>query len=1403
MSDITNYSQHEVKMLRKKLEISELIHEQIAYLNSESDLKSAIDKVIERIGEYMTAERAYIFEDIGEFYCNTSEWCAEGIVPEIESLQNVPKSEMKTWTDTFLEDRCVVIPNIEDIRETDRYVYETLARQNIRSVVEAPIKIGDRIVGFIGVDNAPDESTMLIAESLTTLGTFIGTIIRNREENEKLRKSHVSLEKERKSYRDALAKGSEFNFFFDIDEGLLHEEFITAHGVNLIRLLNFSLPAKFDDLMAEYIRVCGVEFVNSEMAEFFTCAGLRKAFDNGITNAVVEYYTPGTDIYVRVNCLMSMDTETGDVHASVVASDISEMRRTQKIQTEALRIANEKLNQANNEMNKRINAILDGTSGGLKIIAAEDNFRYVYISEGAASLQGYTVTEFLKNFGHSVISNMHPEDGETALKNASEQMNEKGSYTVKYRVMCKDGSIKWVIDRGKISYDNETGKKLWYTLMQDVTELEERNKQLENVLSMQKEMSASLMTGLFAYTLPERNLLMLNAEGERLFRHIGLSRETAFQIMTKVPEEEIETVKNAVAKLKEPGDKTTYIFHAKNVIEGGYITLKNETKLLSFADGHRYILSSVTDVTGQELMERRLEEERRQYRNALSLDSETFFNIDLTEGIIKEDAFSGKSMNLVDNLGISLPVSYDFLAERWFSPERITSDSRDITLVRSREKLIECCRKGTSLITFEYYVNNDGKYRRLLAMLYKLAGHIYITFIIYDITLSRHEEKQRRSLIESIGMIYSGLYLLSLSNHTYRAFKQREDIEGELEVSGSYSDFIKVYTEKFVISEYKEKIREFLSPENIAQTLENSDYASIEFRRVNAGWCKITLVASERDKSGKLLSVVFAGNVIEGQKKAELAQQEALKAAYESANIANAAKTDFLANMSHDIRTPMNAIIGLTAIAGTHMDDRERVSDCLAKISVSSRHLLGIINEVLDMSKIESGKMELHEESFSLPELIDNLLLMSKPEVSAKGHKFLVSVRNIEHENVIGDSQRIQQVFMNIMSNAIKYTPEGGKIGLFISEKTTNKPHVGCYEFIFEDNGIGMTDEYLSQIFEPFSRARNDIRVEKIQGTGLGMSITRNIVQMMNGDIKVSSKLNEGTKITVTFFLKLKNDSHKHKIEDLIDLPVLVADDDETSCIYACEMLAEIGMKGEWVMTGREAIEKTIAHHRDGNDFFAVILDWKMPGMNGVETAREIRRNVGKEVPIIIVSAYDWSDFEFEAKAAGVNAFISKPLFKSRMIHLFSELTGNNEEAPSGSELKEYTEKSFTGRRALLVEDNDLNAEIAGEILGMAGLEVELARNGKEAVDIMSNIEDNYFDVIFMDIQMPIMNGYEASTAIRTLPGEYPKSVPIIAMTANAFAEDVAAAKNAGMNEHIAKPIDFGQLMKSLIKWLE
>ena len=535
------------------------------------------------------------------------------------------------------------------------------------------------------------------------------------------------------------------------------------------------------------------------------------------------------------------------------------------------------------------------------------------------------------------------------------------------------------------------------------------------------------------------------------------------------------------------------------------------------------------------------------------------------------------------------------------------------------------------------------------------------------------------------------------------------------------------------------------------------------------------------------------------EKKAEIESHKALKDAYRAAENASRAKTEFLSNMSHDIRTPMNAIVGLTAIAGANIESQDRVVECLGKITKSSRHLLGLINEVLDMARIESGRISLAEEDFSLPELVDNLLTLTKPAIDEHHHQLEVHIEHIEHEAVCGDSLRIQQVFVNLMSNAVKYTPDGGNITLTIKEKPNGFSELGCYEFSIEDNGIGMTPEFQKIMFEPFSRA-DDHRTTKVQGTGLGMAIARNIVNLMNGDIQVESAPNKGTKITVTVYLKLQ-ENEKEQEKELLDLPVLVVDDDKTCCESTVATLQEIGIAGEWVLTGKEAVERCAARHKTGRDYFAVILDWKMPEIDGIATARKIRERVGEDVTIIILTSFDFSEIEEEARAAGVNAFMAKPLFRSRLTATLRQFTSGKKEKNARNYLEDFAKENYAGKRILLVEDNELNREIATEIIGMTGVTIDIAENGKIAVEKVMEAPEKWYDLIFMDIQMPIMNGYEATAAIRALAGSRGK-VPIIAMTANAFAEDVQLAKNTGMNEHIAKPLDLNKLNDVLKQWL-
>ena len=665
------------------------------------------------------------------------------------------------------------------------------------------------------------------------------------------------------------------------------------------------------------------------------------------------------------------------------------------------------------------------------------------------------------------------------------------------------------------------------------------------------------------------------------------------------------------------------------------------------------------------------------------------------------------------------------------------------------------------------------------------------------------EEHEELGVIEALSSEYYSVFLINAANDTYRTIRANAVGSSVTKELKDAEAALALYVDNYMAEEDRERMHLECTISHMDEVTPESGIYTTNYTRLdgNERLHYQMSVARFRDDDGTGYFVIGFRDISAAIEK-ELQTQQALQDAYDVAEAANHAKSDFLQTMSHDIRTPMNGIIGMTAIAAAHIDDKEKVQDSLQKITQASRHLLSLINEVLDMSKIESGKVSLTEEEFNLSDLIDNLITMVRPQIEEHRHKLKVDIQKVSHELVIGDSLHIQQAFVNLMSNAIKYTPDGGMINLSIREIPCNQNKVGCYEFVFKDNGIGMSEEFLTQIFEPFSRAE-DGRINKVQGTGLGMPITKNIVNMMGGDIQVESRLNEGSTFTVTIFLKLQ-DTDARGDDRFADLSVLVADDDEMSMEGAVEILQEMGMSAEGVLSGEEALDRVIARHGERQDYNAVILDWKMPGMDGVATARAIRRQVGENVPIIILSAYDWTDIEEEARAAGVNAFVSKPLFKSRLEHVFDEVLGikESEDEKAESPLQELEDLDLSAYTCLLAEDNELNAEIAMEILGETGMTVEHVWDGAEAVEAVTQAEDGKYDIVLMDIQMPKMNGYDAARAIRASERKYCKNVPIIAMTANAFAEDVQAAKTAGMNEHIAKPIDLKVLAKVLSQWV-
>ena len=523
-------------------------------------------------------------------------------------------------------------------------------------------------------------------------------------------------------------------------------------------------------------------------------------------------------------------------------------------------------------------------------------------------------------------------------------------------------------------------------------------------------------------------------------------------------------------------------------------------------------------------------------------------------------------------------------------------------------------------------------------------------------------------------------------------------------------------------------------------------------------------------------------------------QNRKLEIALQHEGAANRAKREFLFNMSHDIRTPMNAIIGFTSLAATHIDNREQVLDYLKKISTSSQHLLSLINDVLDMSRIESGKVKIEEKAVHLPDLVHDVRSIIQPNVAAKRLSLFIDTMDIEDEDIITDPLRLNQILLNILSNAIKFTPTGGMISIRIAQKNGAPKGCVCYEFRIKDNGIGMSEEFQKHIFEEFSREESST-VSGIQGTGLGMSITKNIVDLMGGTIAIESEPGKGSEFIVDLCFALSGQKVEPKpLPQLEGLRALVADDDTDTCLSVSTMLSKIGMRPEWTISGKEAVIRTKYAVEQGDAFSVYIIDWLIPDMNGIEIVRQIRKVIGNRCPIIILTAYDWADIEDEARAAGVTAFCEKPLFLSELRRVLAEPF----RAEPASEPAQPTAADLKGKKLLLVEDNELNREIALEILKEAGFVVDTAEDGAVAVQKIKQAAPGQYDLILMDIQMPNLDGYEATRQIRALPDAEKASIPIFAMTANAFEEDRQNALEAGMNGHIAKPLDVPHLLRVL-----
>ena len=531
--------------------------------------------------------------------------------------------------------------------------------------------------------------------------------------------------------------------------------------------------------------------------------------------------------------------------------------------------------------------------------------------------------------------------------------------------------------------------------------------------------------------------------------------------------------------------------------------------------------------------------------------------------------------------------------------------------------------------------------------------------------------------------------------------------------------------------------------------------------------------------------------------------REHLADALKQAQNSNQARTAFFSSMSHDIRTPMNGIIGMTNVALNSLDNMEKVESCLNKITAASGHLLQLINEVLDMSRIESGKISLKEENVHLPSMMANLISFIRPDMDKKRQSFELKSQILEHDTVISDGLHLQKILLNLLSNAMKYTQAGGTISMQITETNVDADTIRL-RFVVEDNGIGMTPEFLERVFAPFERAE-DSRMSQATGTGLGLAITKSIVDMMEGDIYVESEKDMGSRFTVELPLKLPK-LQMQELPDLAGYSVLIVDDDQDACESISLILQETGIRADWVMNGMEAVEKAWQAHVMEDDYCIVIVDWKMPEMDGVETARRIRARLGSGMPILLLSAYDWENVKEEAIQAGINGFLTKPIFKADILEQMKQYIQGGYQEYEEQQIQETENlegvRKLEGVRILVADDNELNLEIMFEILNSSGAEVDCVHNGKEALDTYLKSSQGYYQIILMDVHMPEMDGLQATKKIRNSGRPDASIVPIIAMTADVFKEDIRRCKDAGMDAHIGKPVELDKLYSMVRKFI-
>ena len=1035
----------------------------------------------------------------------------------------------------------------------------------------------------------------------------------------------------------------------------------------------------------------------------------------------------------------------------------------------------------------------DSVPGGMMGGYMEAGFPFYFINRHMLDYLGYE-NEFTADIGGMISNCRHPDDREEVNRLLTAQLAEKDEYAVDYRMKKKDGTYIWVHDLGRRTVA-EDGRAAVASVCVDITAQKTAQDEVLHLYN-------NIPGGVFRCRFDE-DFSVIDAN-DGLFEFIGYSRDE-FAAMGNRMSAVIypEDLSVMAQKLKEQLKYGNTIHNQNRLIckDGSVRWISVKAQLFTEQNGEQHFYCVLVDITDEKQLQERnneLYEQEITYFAELSSRDGTFQGrINITGNRL--ESYISTADVAVGRVGDTYEQTVENLAASAVDPEY--GDFIRETL--RREKVLADYGAGRVDYHFNFLRRrkvgtafwSDTNFRSCLN---PETGDIILFFYTQDVTEQRLQEQLLKKITK---LDYDIITEINISTAEYRLVGFSDEWIPSVPMEGDFRQEIRRVA-SFSMGEAAQ--REFLEKLDFG-------YMKHQLRQQNS----YTFILEVMEKSGPRIKrfQVFYINEELGRVcmtradvtdvvRQEQKQKEELAAALVAAEQANAAKSDFLSRMSHEIRTPMNAIIGMSTIAAQSIGDDEQVADCISKIGISSRFLLSLINDILDMSRIESGKMLLKSERIPTEDFLVGINSICYSQAAAKGVEYECIVDPVLSDYYMGDAMKLQQVLINILSNAIKFTGEGGKVTFSVMERRKIKSDA-ILRFVVNDTGVGMNEEFLPHIFEPFSQESTGTTA-LYGGTGLGLAISKNIVDMMDGKINVRSIKGIGTEFTVDVKLGISEEEklrHHQKKQNynFSHLKTLVVDDDVAVCESAVVTLKEMGVTAEWVDSGRKAVDRVSMLWAQGRYYDMILIDWKMPEMDGLETARRIRSIVGPEVTIIIMTAYDWVSIEHEAKLAGVNLLMSKPMFKSALVSAFTKALGEKEEEARRPDTEDY---DFTGRRVLLAEDNAINTEVAVMLLESKGFVVDTAENGLRALELFSKSPTGYYDAILMDIRMPLMDGLTAAANIRHLSNQDAGTIPIIAMTANAFDEDIEKSRAAGMDAHLAKPIDPGRMYQTLYDFI-